>query len=390
MKQFHLPDLGEGLPDAEIHEWHVHEGEEVDVDQLLVSMETAKAVVEVPSPFKGKIAKLHGKVGDILLTGATLVEFFDEDHATATPADTSIQKPKSLTVAGDIEIGDEIITEAPMGVTPRAAATESTVKILPAVRALAARLGVDLSVIKGSGPAGQILQDDVKRAKEHPAPAVATASSGDSVIPLRGVRRTMAQIMAQSHAQVVPVVLVDDADISDWEKHAADITVRLLRALAYACKVEPALNAHYDGNNMVKTLKPTVNVGLAMDSPEGLFVPVLKAVEQQHALELRAQINAFKQQVKERSIAPEDLRDASIALSNFGVFAGRYANPIVVPPTIAIVAIGKIRDTACVHQGEIKIRRILPLSLSFDHRAATGGEASRFLGAMIEDLAREA
>lgn len=382
---FNLPDLGEGLPDAEIHEWHVQVGDFVKTDQLLVSMETAKAVVEVPSPTTGVITKLYGNVGDIIDTGSPLVEYVEE-KATSEPAPAA-SKNAAATVAGALEVTDRVIVEPAAGITPTA--TTANIKALPAVRMLAKQLNVDIANVTATGPNGQITAEDIKNAAQMTSSPAAPSKTKAELSPnqeaLRGVRRAMAISMAQAHAEVVGVTLVDDADIHAWPKDT-DITVRVLRAIAVACKAEPALNALYDGKNMARELKTDVNIGMAMDSGDGLFVPVIKNADQQTFPALRQQINTYKEQVKARTIPPADLQGATISLSNFGVFAGRYANPVVVPPCVAIIGTGKIRDEVVAAEGNPAIHRILPLSLTFDHRAATGGEASRFLGALIQDL----
>jgi len=367
MKIFNLPDLGEGLTEAEIHEWHVKVGDDVKTDDPLVSMETAKAVVDVPSPYCGKIIKLNGKTGDIIPTGAALVEFETGD-ATETK--------DSGTVAGKIEVGNTVITENATGITPTTATT-GKVKIIPAVRALAKKLNVDIDSITPSNP-NMLTADDVKKAASTPA---------EGFEPLKGVRRHMATLMSQSHAEVVPVTIVDDADIHAWPEKT-DITMRIVRAIQFACETEPALNAHYQGLQNARKVFDHVNLGIAMDSEEGLFVPVLKDIANNAPKALRETINRFKEQVSTREIPQEDLKGATITLSNFGTFAGRYASPIVIPPMVAIVGSGKLRQEVILTNDKPESHRIMPLSLTFDHRAVTGGEAARFLQALIQDLTK--
>ncbi len=368
MKIFHLPDLGEGLAEAEIHEWYVKEGDVVKVDQPMVSMETAKAVVDVPAPQAGKIVKLYGKKGDIIQTHAPLVEFEGE-------SDTVKAKDKG-TVVGSLEESSTLLDEGDM-IIGAAKKTASTVKAMPAVRALAKQLNVDLNTITASGPQGQITVDDVKKA------AGQKSKLPGNVEPLQGVRRSMAMAMTQSHQEIVPVTIIEDADVTDIN---ADFSTRLLQAIVVAAKAEPSLNAWYDGKNMERCLHSEVNIGLAMDTEEGLFVPVLKDVAKKTVSELRETIDGFKKSVRARTISPSDLQGATITLSNFGTIAGRYASPIIVPPMVAILGCGKLRDEVRVLEGQMVIRRIAPLSLTFDHRAVTGGEATRFLGAIINYL----
>jgi len=204
--------------------------------------------------------------------------------------------------------------------------------------------------------------------------------------PLTGVRRNMARVMADAHAKVVPTTLCDDADIEAWTP-GNDMTVRLLRALVRGCRAEPALNAWFDGNTLTRTLHPQVDVGLAVDTPDGLFVPALRNADVLDANGLREAVNRLSAQVQARSLPASELSGYTISLSNFGKFAGRYATPVVVPPCVAIVAAGRGRHQVVPTMGGIATHRVVPLSLTFDHRVCTGGEAARFLRAMLDDLA---
>ena len=205
--------------------------------------------------------------------------------------------------------------------------------------------------------------------------------------PLRGPRRAMAQSMSASRDHVAQCTLFDDADIHYWSP-GQDITARLLRAIAAGCRAEPALNGFFDGASMSRQLESRVDIAIAVDTPDGLIVPVIRDVGQKSPQELRADLNAIKKATKERSIKPEDMRDFTFTLSNFGMMAGRYATPVVVPPTIAILGAGGLRHDVVPVLGGIETHRRIPLSLTFDHRCATGGEACRFLAAVIEDLQR--
>lgn len=369
MNVFFLPDLGEGLPDAEIHEWFVKEGDTVKADQPLVAMETAKAVVEVPCPHDGVIAKCHGKVGDVIKTGDALVSF----------ESTQEKRPDQGTVVGNLEElheygADEFIIGAATSSNARAKAT-------PAVRAYAKTKGIDLNSITARDSSGFISKADIDKAWQ----TKTTLMEGFE--PLRGVRRAMLTSMVQSHEEVVPVSIFDEVDIGTWSE-GTDITIRLIRALEIAVQKEPSLNAWFDTAHQARRCFDELHLGLAMDSEEGLFVPVLHNVMGMSDDKIRQQINQFKTQVAERNIPSEQLKGATFTLSNFGKFAGRFASPIIVPPQTAILAVGKKR-MAVVAKGDTPVvSAVLPLSLSFDHRAITGGEATRFLGVVIEELSK--
>ena len=442
-KTFKLPDLGEGLPDATIVEWFVKEGDTIRLDDNLVSMETAKAVVEVPSPVSGKVLKLAGGAGDVIVTGTMLAEFEvdpslpqraegqDTGHhhgpsdsatqptegatASAPPAaKADAERADSGTVVGAMQSSDAVHTEQ--------ASSAGGVKAVPAVRATARKLGVDIARVRGSGADGVVTMADVKRAAAQgsakpgtaaPSPARASApapardasqrtalsasgkpmrtqppgvSASGQPEQLKGVRRNMARVMADAHAKVVPTTLSDDADINAWA-HGNDVTVRLIRAISNACKAVPALNAWFDGDKLVRTLHPHVDIGIAVDTDDGLFVPALRNADMLDARGVREGINRLRMQVEDRSIPASELTGYTISLSNFGMFAGRYATPVVVPPCVAIVAAGRGRHQITPVVGGFEAHRVIPLSLTFDHRACTGGEAARFLKAMLDDLA---
>ena len=458
VKTFHLPDLGEGLPDATIVEWLVKEGATVRLDDPLVSMETAKAVVEVPSPYSGKLVKMHGGNGDVIITGAVLAEFEIDPklpqraeaqstgHHHAPPAAASAgagskaahngDKVVASDEGGEISSGGARPTGSDAGTVVGAmqssdavhaeqAVSVGGVKAVPAVRALARKLGVDLARVVPSGAGGVVTMNDVKlaaasgsahagsaAARAVPAAAPASVQAAPAAArtalsvagkpmrtsppaahaalgqpeQLKGMRRTMARVMAEAHAQIVDTSIVDDADLHAWQA-GNDITVRLLRALVAACKTVPALNAWFDGANLTRTLHPHVDIGLAVDTDDGLFVPALRNADRLDAAGLRAAVNRARAEVMDRSIAASELSGYTIMLSNFGMFAGRYATPVVVPPCVAILGAGRLHHATVPVLGGFEAHRVMPLSLTFDHRAATGGEAARFLKAVIDDLA---
>jgi 2-oxoisovalerate dehydrogenase E2 component (dihydrolipoyl transacylase) len=283
----------------------------------------------------------------------------------------------SGTVVGQIEAstdrGEDVTISGPT-------ATNVGVKATPGVRALARRLGVDLALVAPSGGGGMITAQVVERA------AAALAEAGP-LEPLRGVRRAMAVRMAHAHAEVVPVTVSDEADVEAWA-NGRDVTIRLVRAIAAGCAAEPALNAWYDAQAQGRRLHQKIDLGIAVDTPDGLFVPVLRDVAGRSPEDLRAGLERMKAAIQERVIPPEEMRGATITLSNFGTIAGRYASPVVVPPQVAILSTGRIGPRVVAWDGQVAVRRTVPLSLTVDHRVVTGGEAARFLAAVIEDLQR--
>lgn len=377
MSVFKLPDLGEGLQEADIREWHVKEGDVVKVDQPLVAVETAKAVVEVPSPQSGKIIKLHGKSGDTIEVGKALVTFEGGEAeapapsvAAATPApirDTGV-------VVGAMKSSDEVVAEKTTSV-----GTAAGLKVTPAVRALAHRLNVDLTIITPSGADGMITAADVQRVHK-------ILTEVGPLEKLRGARKAMAQTMSQSRDEVMHTTVCDDAVIHAWGSSKQDLTLRLIRALAAGVKVEPAVNAWFDQAELGRRVLPKIHLGVAVDTAEGLFVCVLQDIANRNADSLRTGLQKMKEDTQNRTVPAEELRGYTITLSNFGKFGGKYATPVIVPPTVAIIAAGATREAVVPVNGQIVISKVIPLSISFDHRAVTGGEATRFLSGMIADL----
>lgn len=442
IKKFFLPDLGEGLPDAEIVEWMVKVGDVIRLDEPLVSMETAKAVVDVPSPFSGKVLKLAGGPGDVIVTGAWLAEFeidpslpqraeaqdtghhhgapaaSEPEPAPAAPAAAAAEKSDAGTVVGAMQSSDAVRSEQVLSI--------GGVKAMPAVRALAKKLGVDLGRVPPTGADGIVTLADVKKAAAGgsaqpapapapraaevlrgertatrpaaPQPAPATARTAQSVTrdvaanldsdePIRGVRRNMVRVMSAAHSEVVPTTLMDDADLHTWS-HGEDIMARLIRSLVVASQAEPALNSWLNAKEGTLRRHSRVDVGIAVDSADGLFVPALRGCERLDPVQVRSELNRLRDGVKNRSLPPEDLTGYTLMLSNFGVFAGKYATPVVVPPCVCIVGAGRLHHAVVPVLGGMQTHRMMPLSLTFDHRAATGGEAARFLRVMIDDLQR--
>lgn len=391
MTTFNLPDLGEGLPDAEIVSWHVAEGDAVKTDDLLVSVETAKAVVEVPSPHTGVITKLYASAGDIVATGAPLVDFAEGASAqVAAPAPAVEEKTENAaTVVGNVPTSSEVLQETAIAGGSRRR-KKGRIKATPSVRTQAKRLGIDLADVTPTGKNGQITAKDLEafggKQKSQARPAVTRpAMTPGQATALRGSRRAMAQSMSMNRDQVALCTMFDDADIHEW-LNKRDFTARIMRALVAGCAAEPALNGFFDAESMIHQTESRVDMAMAVDTEDGLIVPVIRNVEEMSLDEIRAAVAKVKQATINRSVTPQDMVNYTITLSNFGMLAGRYATPLMVPPTVAILGTGKLQHDVVAVMGGIEVHRRIPLSLSFDHRCVTGGEACRFLAAVIQDL----
>lgn len=380
---FKLPDLGEGLPDAEIVEWHVSNGDKVAKDQEFVAVETAKAIVEVPSPFEGVLVKRYGEPGDVLKVGDPLAEFETEAAGAEEPAPAGEEQGTGTepatredagSVVGAVETSNEVVREEATGGGQRSQGVKAT----PAVRALAKRLEVELSTVSPSGADGMVTAQDVQRVAK-------ILKEVGPMEQLRGVRKHMARTMTQAHEEVASATVCDEADIDHWDEQQ-NVMLRLIRAIIAGCKAEPALNAWYDGHAVGRRVLKKIDLAIAVDSEDGLFVPVLRDIANRDEASLRSGLEEMKKAIQARNVPPEEMRSYSFTLSNFGTMGGRYASPVVVPPTVAILGAGAIRQEVVAAHGQPAVHRILPLSLTFDHRCVTGGEATRFLMAVIEDL----
>ena len=375
MKTFNLPDPGEGLHEAEIIDWLVKEGQTIGVDEPLVSVETDKAVVEIPSPIAGKISKIYAKAGETVKVGAPLVDF-DVDE---------VSRPENATVVGKIDSSDERLDESDVIIGAPTQSQHNAPKATPFVRKLANEKGISLHDITPTGIDGQITREDIECAANDGKKTTDTSQFK----PLKGVRRSMAKNMIKAN-KVTQVSVYDKANIHHLNAKE-DITTRVIQAIAAACQKVPILNAWFDEDKMALFTHKEINLGLAIHSVHGLFVPVINAVNKLDTTQIRTNIDHLKESVNERSLAPEAFQGATISLSNFGVFGvGEYASVVVVPPMVAIVGCGKIMDTPVVENGNMVMQRMLPLSLSFDHRAVAGQEASQFLKIIIDTLAQKA
>lgn len=376
---FALPDLGEGITEGEIRKWLVKEGDAVEEHQAILEVETDKAVVEVPSPKKGfvqKIRKLQGeiaKVGDILLT---IVEKLEETKEAAP----SKEEKKSFGVVGTLPEAEEILAT-------------------PAVRNVAKRLGVDIEKIKGTGPMGRITEDDVVKASGGAKDLTKDQFGSIERVPIKGLRRSIAKNLLASMRTAAFVTGMDDADVSAlWmlrekeKKIALQKGIRLtflpffIKAVQHSLTTHPMLNASVDEAGEEIVVKKYFNIGVAVDTAEGLMVPVVKDVDKKTILDLARELQELSAKAKERKLKLEELKGSTFTLSNFGSFGGTYATPIINYPDVAILGTGKISDRPWVKDGQIVIRKILSLSLTFDHRVIDGAEASQFLNKVTQYL----
>jgi 2-oxoisovalerate dehydrogenase E2 component (dihydrolipoyl transacylase) len=366
--QFNLPDLGEGLTEAEIVEWHVSPGDRVVGGQPLVSVETDKAVVEIPSPWSGTVKVLNAKTGEQIGVGAPLVDLETEQRADQGQ------------IVGNLGGSEPEAPEKASREAKERPARQATghVRAVPAARALAREKGIDLETVAGTGPEGVITRADVE--------AVVGAESRAGWEPFSASRKAMARNMAQAGAEVVPATIQDWADVSSWIGPEADVLVRLVRAMATAATAEPALNAWFDKSAMTRRLHETVNLGIAVDTETGLYVPVLPDAGSRGPEQVRTELHRLIAAARAQRLGRQDQLGATVSLSDFGPLGGTFASLVIRPPQVAILGAGRVSEKVVWGGNGPEPRQYLPLSLTFDHRAVTGGEAARFLNAVMHDL----
>jgi pyruvate dehydrogenase E2 component (dihydrolipoamide acetyltransferase) len=384
---FVLPDLGEGITEGEIRKWIVREGEVVNEHQTVLEIETDKAIVEVPSPRKGRVLEIKKEEGEIAKVGETLMTIALEGEAAEQKpgvGEKGAERAKSVSVVGVLPEEEE----------------EHKAELLatPAVRALARELGIRLETLKGSGPSGSITPEDVKRGAEKPVAAEDRLGPVER-IPIKGLRRTIARNLMIAQKTTVSVTSMDEADITElWdlrerEKKALQAKgIHLtffpffIKAVQHSLAEHPLLNASVDEAKEEIIVKKYCNIGVAVDTPEGLMVPVIRDAGKKTILELASEIQELSRKARERKITLEEMKGSTFTITNYGHFGGIFATPVINYPDVAILGTGKISDKPWVKAGHIHIRKILPLSLTFDHRVTDGVDASLFLSKIINYL----
>lgn len=371
---FVLPDLGEGITEGEIRRWLIKEGDAVNEHQVIVEVETDKAVVEVPSPQKGFVQKIYKIEGDIAKVGEPLVTL------TESIEEVKKETKKSFGVVGTLPEAEEIMA-------------------VPVVRTLAKKLGVHIENIKGTGSGGRITEEDVLKVSGKIKDISKDQFGTIEKVPIKGVRRSIAKNLLSSMRTAAFVTGMDDADVTElWnirekeKKTALEMDIRLtflpffIKAVHHALAAHPMFNASVNESGDEIIVKKYFNIGVAVDTPDGLMVPVVKDADKKTILVLAKELQELSIKAKERKIKLEELKGSSFTITNFGSFGGTYATPIINYPDVAILGTGKISDRPWIKDGKIVIRKVLSLSLTFDHRVIDGREASQFLNRIIRYL----
>ncbi len=443
--EFILPDLGEGIHEAEILKWYVEPGGTIVEDEPLVDLETDKAAVTIPSPKGGTVTSIAGKVGDVINVGNVVAVIDDGSGAAAAPAPAATaEKPAAKAVVPEAVV-PEAVTEpaaAPVEVpaVAPAAAARGPVPAAPATRRLARELGVEINLVPPTGPAGRVTPEDVRRFAEGGAAAPADlhvevkakdvgederalkefAAHAASTIPLldleplpdfskwgpveteqlRSIRRKVARKMVTSMILVPHVAHMDDADVTlleEFRKRENDrrqgttgghltLLSFIVKAVTAGLRAAKSFNASLDPFKEEITYKKYYNIGVAVDSGKGLLVPVIKDTDRKSIIQIAKEIEDLAMRAREGKLAVDELRGGTFTITNVGPLGGTALIPTINYPEVAILGMGRARPEPVVRDGEIVIRTILPLTLAFDHRIADGADAARFVTEMVRQL----
>ena len=386
MPEFRLPDLGEGVTEAEVDRWLVNEGDTIAEDDPLVEVITDKASAEIPSPFAGVITQIHVEAGEVVAVGTSLVTIgdgekvggdgerrLDSHHAPPPPPPRSVAEVSPATTGNG--------------------AQTARVKAMPPVRKLAREMNVDLATLTGSGPQGRILRKDVEaavggRTARHAAPGGVVSGRRE---PVRGVRRRIAERMSEAHRIIPPVTHVEECDVTELDAtrrlanerdpSAPKLTFLpfIVKAVVAGLKDYPALNASLDEEANEIVFHDTFDIGVAVDTPAGLTVPIVKNADEKRLRNIAADIERLAHAAREGKLERSDLRGGTFTVTSPGPFGGLMATPIVMWPQSAILGVHRAIDRPVVRDGQIAIRKIMNLSVTFDHRILDGMTAAKFV-----------
>jgi pyruvate dehydrogenase E2 component (dihydrolipoamide acetyltransferase) len=356
--EFKLPDLGEGLTEGEIARWLVSEGQEVAEDEPLVEIQTDKTTVEIPSPAAGRVSRILVAEGEVVPVGTVLVVIGED--GTAPAAEQPRAEPD--TSVPDVSQGQSL---GPV--------QKGRVRATPLVRRMAEELGVDLSSVEATGPQGRVTEDDVRRAARAEGLSPGQVQEGRRE-PLRGVRRLVAQHMAQAHREVTPVTWVEECDFGGVELKRLVPTV--LKAVAESLREYPELNARLEGDEIVYLDR--YDLGIAVQTDQGLVVPVVRGCDTASVDELAEELDRLAEAARAGTLKPEELRGSTFTVTSAGKLGGLLTTPIVNHPEVAILSVGRIAERPVVRDGEIQARPVGTIAITFDHRVIDGARAAEF------------
>ena len=417
---FKFPDIGEGLEEGVIIQWHVDKGQKVKMGESLVTMETDKVVTEIPSPRDGTIAARYGAEGEVVKVGAALVEI-DMDGSEAE-AETKITPPKEnkveaveeegAGVVGTLEVAgnDFVLTASKEGIGGEIERNTKLRKALatPVARAMAKDMGIDINDVRGTGPGQRVMKDDILNHSKQSSmkPLQQQYSQKDNILEERveieqmsQIRKTIAKNMIQSKHNAAHMTVFEEVEVSELDRirkkykdFFKDENIKItylsfiVKAVALALKKHKSLNAEIDMEKGVMMYKKYYNIGIAADTEKGLVVPVIKNADKLSIKEIAVEIQTLADKARDGKLSLDDMRDGTFTITSYGSIGGLFAVPVINYPQAGILGIGRISLQPIVKDDKLDIGLMLPLSLSVDHRIADGGETSRFLNSVMSYL----
>lgn len=411
---FKFPDIGEGLEEGTIVEWHVEKGQNVKMGDSLVTMETDKVVTAIPSPKDGIIAAKFGKVGETIHVGSALVEIdiagIEGEAAITEASKSEAVEEEGAGVVGTLEVAGNsaVLSASKEGVESSSILTEKPAKVLatPVARALAKESGVDINVVKGSGPAGRVTKEDIIRfistSSQMGSSSAQTDSKGKShqqnieIEPLSQIRKTIAKNMIQSKHNAAHMTVFEEVEISELERvrkkykdkfsqEGIKLTYLafIIKATASSLKKFRALNAEMDMERGNMIYKKYYNIGIAIDTPKGLVVPVIRDADKLSVKDIATEIQTLSDKARDGKLTLDDMKDGTFTITSYGSIGGLFAVPVINYPQAGILGIGRIDKKPVVKEDQVVPGMVLPLSLSVDHRIADGGETARFINSIM-------
>lgn len=390
MYHFKFADIGEGIHDGVILNWKVNEGDSIKDGDTLCIIETDKVNAEIPSPVDGIIHALGFKEGDSVKVGEVLAVIDDGSsqevqkkqevkEEVKIETSTEPEEKQSTGVVGDIEVSDEVI-EYKQSVKSE---TKKRVLATPVARKLAKDLGIDIHEVSGTGENGRVLKTDIRNHKKP------VARGNEERVKVTKLRKTIAENMVKSksiipHTTMMDEVIVDHlVEVRNSIKNEFDVKITfmpfIIKALTNSLKKHPIFNSSYDDETEEIIYKHYYNIGVAVDTPDGLILPNIKNTDQLSIVEIADQMNTLKEKAQNRTLTLQELQQGTISITNYGVFDSTFGAPVIKHPEVAIIGIGRIIQKPVVKDGNIEISYVLPLSMSIDHRVIDGGDAGRFL-----------
>lgn len=416
---FKFPDIGEGLEEGKIIEWYVEKGQSISSGDALVKMETDKVVTDIPSPKSGIIVQRFGAIGDTVKVGNALVEIETEaGEATMASASepakansTEAIDEKGFGVVGTIEVAGDgaYLPSSNEGIASEPVVQAKSHKVLatPVARAMAKERGIDINLVTGTGPAGRVTSKDIEKHRsgsvavgmvQTPKMQDAAPQTEHEYVPLTQIRKTIAKNMLRSKQNAAHMSVMDDIEVSELVATRARINAKLqgtklsylpfiIKAISIALKKHPVLNAELDFDNERIIYKKRINIGLAMDTDDGLVVPVVRDADRKSLIQLADEIALFADKAKNRKLSLDDMRDGTFTITSYGSIGGYFAVPVINYPQSAIFGVGRISDKPVIKDNAVVPGKVMPISMSVDHRIVDGGEVARFLNFVLEMLA---